>query len=106
MAREDAAALQKEFIPVKIDIDRMTGGKDVIESYPNAKNQGIPWFVFMEPDGKELADSNGPKGNIGCPNADEEIDFFLETIRKIAKTLKDDDLAALKKSLLAHRAKK
>ncbi len=106
MARDDAAPLLKEFAPVKIDTDRMTGGKDVLAAYPRAKSQGIPWFVFLEPDGRELADSNGPKGNIGCPNTDEEIDTFLATLKKIAAKLTEDDLAALRKSLVAHRGKK
>jgi len=105
MAREDAAPLLKEFIPVKIDTDRMTGGKDVHAGYPRAAKQGIPWFVFLEPDGRELADSNGEKGNIGCPNTDEEIDTFIAILKKIAGVLNDDDLAALRKSLLAHRKK-
>lgn len=105
MAREDAAALLKEFIPVKVDTDRMVGGKDVHAAYPRASKQGIPWFVFLEADGKELADSIGPGGNIGCPNTDEEIDTFIAILKKIAATLNDEDLAALRKSLLAHRKK-
>ncbi len=106
MAREDAAALYKEYVTVKIDTDRMIGGKEVLESYPRAKDQGIPWFVFLQPDGKELADSIGPKGNIGCPNSEEEIDAFLAIVKKIAVTLTADDLAALRTSLMAARSKK
>ena len=106
MARKDAAALLKEFVPVKIDTDRMVGGKEMIDSYPRAKDQGIPWFVFLDADGKELADSIGPKGNIGCPNADDEIDTFLAIVKKVAVVLTADDLAALRTSLVAHRDKK
>lgn len=106
MAREDAAALHKEFVPVKIDIDRMIGGKDVLAAYPKAKGQGIPWFVFLQPDGKEIADSMGPKGNIGCPNTPEEISDFLEIVKKVAVNLKEDDFASLHASLMAHRTKK
>jgi len=106
MARKDAEPLLKDFIPVKIDTDRMVGGKEVLASYPRGKDQGIPWIVFLEPDGKELADSNGPKGNIGCPNTDEEIDTFIAILKKAAATLTDEDLAALRKSLVAYREKK
>src|SRR5690349_11513251 len=105
MAREDAAALHKEYVTVKIDVDRMTCGKDVLASYPKSNKQGIPWFVFLQPDGKELADSMGPKGNVGCPNQDEEIDFFMETLKKIRVSLTDEDLAALRKSLFAQQKK-
>ena len=106
MAREDAAVFHKEFVTVKIDIDRMTGGKDVLAAYPKSDKQGIPWFVFLQPDGKELGDSMGPKGNIGCPNSEEEIDAFLAIVKKIAVTLTADDLAALRTSLMAARSKK
>jgi len=106
MAREDAAALHKEFVTVKIDIDRMVGGKDVMAAYPKSKDQGIPWFVFLQADGKDLADSMGPGGNIGCPNTEEEINDFLAIVKKIAVTLTAEDLAALRVSLMAHRSKK
>jgi len=66
----------------------------------------VPWFVIHDGEGAELADSNGPKGNIGCPNTDEEIEVFLKILKKVCSTVKDDDLATLQKSLVAHREKK
>ena len=106
MAREDAAALHKEYVTVKVDTDRMTGGKEMFVSYAKTDKEGIPWFVFLEPDGKELATSVGPKGNIGCPNQDDEIETFLEILKKIAVNLTADDLAALRKSLFAAQVKR
>jgi hypothetical protein len=106
MAREDAALFHKDFVKVKIDIDRMTGGKDVQAQYPKSKGQGIPWFVLLDGDGKELGDSMGPKGNIGCPNSEDEIDAFLEILKKASATLTGDDFKALRDSLMAHRLKK
>jgi hypothetical protein len=90
---------------VKIDTERMVGGQELLNSYPRSKNAGIPWFVFLEPDGKELADSVGPNGNIGCPNTGPEIDAFLEIVKKVAVTLTADDLSALHTSLVAFRKK-
>jgi hypothetical protein len=66
----------------------------------------VPWFVIHDGDGAELADSNGPDGNIGCPNTDPEIEVFLKILKKACSTLTDDDLATLKKSLVAQREKK
>ena len=107
MAREDAAPFHKEFVKVKIDIDRMTGGKDVLAGYPKSDKQGIPWFVFLDADGKELADSmNAENQNIGCPNSEEEIDAFLANMKKASATLTADDFKALRESLMAHRLKK
>lgn len=62
--------------------------------------------MIHDGDGAEVADSNGPKGNIGCPNTDEEIDVFMGILKKVCTTLKEDDLAALKRSLIEHRKKK
>ena len=106
MAREDAALLRKDFTPVKIDTERMIGGGEVLAAYPRSKNQGIPWFVILDPDGKDVVDSNGPKGNIGCPSSDEEIDAFIAILKKGATSLTEEDCAALKKSLLTYRNKK
>jgi hypothetical protein len=106
MAREDAAPFRKEFIPVKVDTDRMTGGKDVLAAYPKSEKQGIPWFVFLDAEGKELADSMSEKGNIGCPNTEEEIDAFLANLKKASAALTADDFAALRTSLMDHRTKK
>ena len=97
MAREDAAVFHKEFVTVKIDIDRMTGGKDVLAAYPKSDKQGIPWFVFLQPDGKELGDSMGPKGNIGCPVQPEEIAWFRTMLEKSTKRLTAEELDALQK---------
>ena len=84
----------------------MPGATELHHSYPKSREQGIPWFVILDAEGKELADSNGPKGNIGCPNTDEEIGVFIDIARKVRVTLTDDDLALLKRSLVAHREEK
>ncbi len=86
-----------------IDTSQVPGGKELHASYPKARNEGIPWFVLLDGDGKELADSNGPQGNIGCPNTDEEIEVWTGILRKVRVTLTDEDLEALKRSRVADR---
>ena len=103
---EVAPLLAKEFVLLHVDTSKTPGGAALHQKYLKAQNEGVPWFVIHDGDGKELADSNGPKGNIGCPNTDEEIDVFMGILKKVCATLKDEDLAALKKSLVAHREKK
>ena len=61
---------------------------------------------MLDGDGKALADSNGPNGNIGHPGTDEEIKIYIGIVKKVALTLTDEDRAALKKSLVDHRDKK
>lgn len=106
MAREEnAAILAKDFVAVKIDQDRMAGGKDVLKKYCQ-KPGGIPWFVLLDAEGAALATSDGPKGNIGCPYSDEEIDAFLDILRKVVTKIGEEDLAAIKASLKAQQEKK
>lgn len=100
MAKPEAAALLgKGFIDVKIDIDRMTGGKDVFGKYNKAKGAGIPWFAFIDGDGKVVATSDmaGNK-NIGFPAEPQEIAHFAQMLSKTGK-LTDADRAKLVESL-------
>jgi len=103
MARPEVAALlAKDFVDVKIDNDRMAGGKDVFSAQCKAAGQtegGIPWFVFLDGDGKMLAHSTGPGGNIGFPYQPDEVEYFVTMLKAVKKNLTDDDVAALKKSL-------
>lgn len=103
---EVAPLLAKEFVLLHVDTAKTPGGGELHKTYPRAQGQGVPWFVLHDGDGAILADSNGPDGNIGCPNTDEEIQVFLGILKKVCPSLKEEDYAVLKKSLVAHREKK
>ena len=65
MALPDVApVLEKEFVILKLDFDRATGAKDIEKRYID-KEQGLPWFVFVDGDGKGVINSTGPRGNVG-----------------------------------------
>lgn len=99
---EIAALLAKDFVDTKIDNDRMSGGKEFYEAQLAAAGQkptGIPWFVFLDENGKMLAQSVGPKGNTGFPYQPEEVDYFVTMLNTAKQNLTDADVAALKKSL-------
>ncbi|TAH35565.1 MAG: hypothetical protein EYC70_12980 [Planctomycetota bacterium] len=91
-------AIQKEFVVVKVDVDRTIGGKDVQKRY-GAEKEGLPWFAFLGPDGQPRITSNGPNGNIGCPWRDEEVAYFGEMLRKTAVHLSAQEVDALLKAL-------
>lgn len=104
MARADIRALlAKDFVDVKIDIDRTTGGKDLLAKFTGGKQPGIPWFVFLDADGKPLIDSNRETGdagtNVGFPAEKPEIEHFEKMLRKTARNLADADIRALVQSL-------
>jgi thiol:disulfide interchange protein len=102
-ARPDVAAmLGRHFVDVKIDNDRMTGGKAVYEAHlamAGQKEEGIPWFVFLADDGALLAVSNGPKGNCGFPVAPEEVEHFGTMLRAAKTALTEADVTWLLQSL-------
>jgi thiol-disulfide isomerase/thioredoxin len=103
MARpEIAAVLGKDFVDLKIDNDRMTGGKEIFQSQMAAAGQkegGIPWFVFLAADGTLVAHSTGPKGNTGFPYQPEEIEHFGTMLRAAQQNITDDEIGMLLKSL-------
>ncbi|MFO0875156.1 MAG: thioredoxin family protein [Phycisphaerales bacterium] len=91
----------KDFIDVKIDVDRMTGGKELLAKY-NAKagTSGIPWFAILDADGTAIATSTMPGGaNTGFPAKPEEIEHFASMVRGAARALSPDEQAKLVESL-------
>ncbi len=100
MARpEIEKLLAKDFVDVKIDMDRMTNAKEVAQRFRKDEPGGIPWFAFLDHEGKPLATSDGPKGNVGYPAAPEEIAHFVKMLQTTKKNLTNDDIAAIEKAL-------
>jgi thioredoxin-related protein len=96
---EIAAILDRDFVIAQVDIDRMTGGKDVQRRYQPKSSGGIPWFAILDAHGKGLATSDGPAGNIGYPAEPHEIDHFLAMVKGQSRHGDDRQLARLRKSL-------
>lgn len=107
MARPDVAPLlAKDFVDLKIDQDRMTGGKELSAAelkQAGVEGGGIPWFVFYAADGKLLAHSTGPKGNCGFPYQADEVEHFGTMLRAARVNLTDADIETLLASLHAIR---
>jgi thiol-disulfide isomerase/thioredoxin len=105
---EVAAILDRDFLVAKIDIDRMTGGKDVMLRYRPNPSGGIPWYTILDTKGKSLATADGRDGNIGYPFKPEEIDQFLAIIKGQGRRIDDRQVDQLRQSLqtAAERIKK
>jgi thioredoxin-related protein len=100
LAKEDVTAiLDRDFVVTQVDIERMTGGDEVMKTYRTNSDGGIPWFAILDAKGKSLATSDGPKGNIGYPAKPEEIAHFLSMVKGQARRIDRGQLDALKKSL-------
>ncbi len=100
-----AAILGKDFVEVKIDVDRMSAGKDVHARIRPDTGGGIPWFAFLDATGKTLVTSDGPKGNIGYPAAPEEIDHFVKMLTKVARKIEPSQVEELRSKLKVEAAK-
>ena len=79
------------------------GGQDMLEKY-DGKDQGIPFWLIFDKDEKFLADSrmksivNGVEKleNTGCPASKEEVEYFIEVLKKTTP-LTADQLEKIKK---------
>jgi hypothetical protein len=96
------AILSGDFIVLKIDIDRMTAGKNVMKKYHHDESEGIPWFTVLDAKGDKLATSDLLEGeikNIGYPATPKEIDAFMSLIEGQARRTQPGQIAQLRKEL-------
>jgi hypothetical protein len=112
LARPDIAAiLDRDFVVLKIDIDRMTRGKDVMEKYrpeESRRSEGIPWYVVIDTKGDKRATSDllpGQVKNIGYPGEPEGIDAFMSLIKAESQWIEPGQLAQLREELETAAAK-
>jgi hypothetical protein len=100
MATRDVSALiAKDFVTVKLDSDRGIGAKDIERRFID-KEQGLPWFAFLDVNGKCLIHSTRPNGNnIGHPVQSDEVAHFRAMLQTAKKRLTDNDINLLIQSL-------
>jgi hypothetical protein len=105
MALKDVAPLlTKEFIPLMLDYDRAIGARDIQKRFIQ-QEQGLPWFAFVDGDGKAVITSTGEKGNVGYPWEPHEIAHFKTMLLKVRKSLSAAEIDYLIKSLEEIRKK-
>jgi thioredoxin-related protein len=92
-----------DYIDVKIDTQRMLNSDSALARFETKKSGGVPWMVILDSNGKELASSFGPEGNIGYPYQPNEIKQFIAMLRDSRQRSTDDDLAKLEADLNAYR---
>lgn len=105
LAKPDIERIFKpRVVSLKIDVDRMTNGKALLEKY-GGQGQGLPFTVFVAADGTKIADSLGPNGNIGYPATDDEIAQFIAFVKRAIAGLPLQDVATIQSSLKASAPK-
>jgi thiol-disulfide isomerase/thioredoxin len=95
--------LNRDYVIVKIDTARMTGGEALEEKLRKHEGKdasgGIPWMVVLDAEGQPLFTSDAAQGNIGCPVLDWEVEHFLMMLDYTCQSLETDDLARLRKTV-------
>ena len=83
----------------------MTNGKEVGMRLRGTDRGGIPWITILDAEGKELINSDGPKGNVGCPVQPHERSHFMTMLKKTAQKMSEKDIAVVKEELDAFAEK-
>ncbi len=90
-----AKILAKDYVVVKIDQQRMTSAKAVIDKIRKpGEGGGIPWFAFLDAQGHILVTSTKPgAGNVGFPvDREKEIPHFVEMLKKTRSKISDEEI--------------
>lgn len=100
LARPEISGIMKlDYVLVKIDLDRMTGAKDLDKRIRQGKGGGIPWYAILDTKGKLLINSVGPRGNFGYPARPEGIAHFIHMLKKTAKSMSSEQISTIEKTL-------
>jgi len=72
------------------------GGKEIMNEL-GGKQSGLPFYTFLDAQGKEIADSNVmPKNqNIGYPGSPAEITAFENLLKKTSRHMTDEQRAVV-----------
>ena len=86
-----------------------TPGGIEFENSIGGKGEGFPWLVMLDEAGKPIVSSDRPdpkarggKSNTGYPDTPEEIDWFVEMLRRTAPQLTPQDLSSVHAWLTTH----
>jgi thioredoxin-related protein len=72
-------------------------GAQILNEKWGGKDQGIPFWVIMDKDGKILADSQREaRKNVGCPATAEEVAHFIKVLKKTS-SITNEEIAAVEK---------
>ncbi len=82
------------------------GANKLMAKYGGDDNQGIPYWIILDKNGKLLADSRLHSNdgrltgsNVGCPAKQDEVDYFIKVVQKTSH-LTDEQLQAIRARFL------
>jgi thiol-disulfide isomerase/thioredoxin len=96
---------EKYFIPVKLVVQENDKNKAMENAGADALlNQfggpsGLPYCAFLDAHGVLIVNSKRDGQNIGYPAEPEEIDWFLQMMKKAAPNISEDDVKTIQQAL-------
>src|SRR5690606_32518842 len=85
---------EKDYVWIRID-HRWKGSQEVMDSLEAENRGGIPWYAILDAEGKVLATSRGPEGNIGFPSEPKGIEHFAEMLNSTRQRMTERDVDQL-----------
>ena len=96
---------EKYFIPVKLVVQENEKNKSLENPGADALLKkfggpdGLPYSAFLDADGHMMVNSKHDGANIGYPAQPNEIDWFVEMIKKAAPGIAAEDLKTIETAL-------
>ena len=99
---EAAPILARYYSVVTVDTEKNEGSEQLARRLGSVNGiDRIPWFAVIDAQGKVLATSEGPKGNIGFPDTDVEVAHFFSVLGSTAKGIAPGEIETITKALKA-----
>ena len=95
--------LSKYFTISKIDIYKTKTGADLYKIYGKA---GTPSWTIFDTKGEILVDSDNGKGNIGYPAEENELEYYVQALKKAVPNISESECKILVDKLKDYRKRK
>jgi hypothetical protein len=101
-----APVLAKYYSVITLDTEKNAGSGELAKRLgaPKGIDGGIPWSAVVNAQGKVLATSEGPEGNIGYPDSAVEVTHFLSMLKSSAKGISGSEVEAIANTIQALKA--
>jgi len=96
---------EKYFVPVKLVVQENENNKVLENAGADALLQrlggpaGLPYSAFLDSQGALIVNSKRDGQNIGYPGEPQEIDYFVQMMKKAAPKMSDEDLKTIETAL-------
>lgn len=79
-------------------------GADAVREKYGGGNGGVPFHLFLTPEGKLIVNSNAKgTGNIGYPYEPHEIAWFMEMLKQAAPKMTSAEAGTIEQKLRAYK---